>query len=712
MQHAVGSSHPTVAPAWQSLVDVLQPVLAGYATGGHILSLSLAGALLDLVPAEAVPAIVDAATAAWTAPSPGHYRRNAEDTVSRWARGYSVRRDVPPAIATVLRPTLTAEPLEETTRRLEHAIGDAGEGVTVIRAGCGLGKTRASENAARVRAARDGSHKQNVRTIISVPTNDLACQIAGHLPGCLRIYGPASVQGEHACRFRDAAQALAAGGLSVRWELCEGRRQNPCEHYQDCRARDGAEGPADARIVVGNHGLLHELSDQAGATGLLVLDEPPAVMADVTISAANLACAADMLRDFDDPFATLMAPALDCVRRWLDCAPLAQTCQIEDAFEEPDPYLLEVTCAETVADAVRDALPRRRVPPVRASSVARARHNVAYARQLGEAARVLAALHRAVTDDSWRAAVYQFRGPRYLALTGVRPDLADAIRREGRTVICAADAHLYLEHLRDVLGYEPRYLELPAPDGVAVRRIAIRARRANRTEWIVQRRPPAGLLAQALALATGRVAVVTFQALEPWVRTQAPNAATGHYGALRGLDRWAAHDTLITLGDPIPNLDHVARTTDRDIPERARALGAAELEQAHGRLRTVHRTTPCTQIHVGMLCPDGWRAPIEEHVPTEGGRPRAPSVDVGALVRALGGIRKAARAVHVAPVTVLRWTRGERVPNEEAVAALDAAARGVADLACQGVLPKPPISKLLIGGFGNTQCVMKHGGAS
>ena len=143
-----------------------------------------------------------------------------------------------------------------------------------------------------------------------------------------------------------------------------------------------------------------------------------------------------------------------------------------------------------------------------------------------------------------------------------------------------------------------------------------------------------------------------------------------------------------------------------------KGLFTAELEQAHGRLRTVHRTTPCTQIHVGMLCPDGWRAPIEEHVPTEGGRPRAPAVDVGALVRALGGIRKAARAVHVAPVTVLRWTRGERVPNEEAVAALDAAARGVADLACQGVLPKPPISKLLIGGFGNTQCVMKHGGAS
>jgi hypothetical protein len=299
---------------------------------------------------------------------------------------------------------------------------------------------------------------------------------------------------------------------------------------------------------------------------------------------------------------------------------------------------------------------------------------------------------------------------RYLALTGVRTDLAEAMRREGRTVVMAADAHLYLEHYRTMLGYEPRYLALAAPDGVAVRRVALRARRANRTEWLVRGRRPAGLLEQALVLARNagpRVAVVTFQALESWVRERAPGVDVGHYGALRGLDRWKQHDALITLGDPLPNLDHVARTTDEDTSERARALACAELEQAHGRLRTVHRTTPCTQIHVGALVPDGWRAPVEEVDPTEGGRPVAPPVDLGeleALVRAAGGIRAAARAVGVSHVAVLRWVRGERVPAQEDVATLRRAVRPTTSR-------PPPVggtetthreTLFLMGGFGTT----------
>ncbi|MFA6166983.1 MAG: hypothetical protein WC700_10220, partial [Gemmatimonadaceae bacterium] len=80
---AVTAMHAAPPMAFAGLARSLARSLSGYSAGGHAISLALAGALLDTVPPESVPAIVDAATAAagWRAPSPGHYRRNAEDTV-------------------------------------------------------------------------------------------------------------------------------------------------------------------------------------------------------------------------------------------------------------------------------------------------------------------------------------------------------------------------------------------------------------------------------------------------------------------------------------------------------------------------------------------------------------------------------------------------------------------------------------------------------
>ncbi|WP_437498241.1 hypothetical protein [Sorangium sp. So ce1099] len=57
-----------------------------------------------------------------------------------------------------------------------------------------------------------------------------------------------------------------------------------------------------------------------------------------------------------------------------------------------------------------------------------------------------------------------------------------------------------------------------------------------------------------------------------------------------------------------------------DWERRYEALCAAELEQAHGRLRTVHRTRPARMLHVGNVVPGGWRdAEVREPV---GGRPK------------------------------------------------------------------------------------------
>lgn len=83
-----------------------------------------------------------------------------------------------------------------------------------------------------------------------------------------------------------------------------------------------------------------------------------------------------------------------------------------------------------------------------------------------------------------------------------------------------------------------------------------------------------------------------------------------HYGDLRGLDQWKDADALVTLGDPVQNLGAVRHDAMfiglPDPDERVHGLTRAELEQAHGRLRTVHRTKPARSLHVGRVLPGGW----------------------------------------------------------------------------------------------------------
>jgi hypothetical protein len=83
-----------------------------------------------------------------------------------------------------------------------------------------------------------------------------------------------------------------------------------------------------------------------------------------------------------------------------------------------------------------------------------------------------------------------------------------------------------------------------------------------------------------------------------------------HYGDLRGLDRWKDADALVTLGDPVQNLGAVRHDAMfiglPDPDERVHGLTRAELEQAHGRLRTVHRTKPARSLHIGRVLPGGW----------------------------------------------------------------------------------------------------------
>lgn len=77
----------------------------------------------------------------------------------------------------------------------------------------------------------------------------------------------------------------------------------------------------------------------------------------------------------------------------------------------------------------------------------------------------------------------------------------------------------------------------------------------------------------------------------------------GYFGAQRGLDKWADCHVLATLGNPWPNVGaafRAARVLGLDQEKYLHHQLQAELIQAHGRARTVHRKEPLLLLHYGI----------------------------------------------------------------------------------------------------------------
>jgi hypothetical protein len=152
----------------------------------------------------------------------------------------------------------------------------------------------------------------------------------------------------------------------------------------------------------------------------------------------------------------------------------------------------------------------------------------------------------------------------------------------------------------------------------------------------------------------------------------------GHYGAVRGLNTMADVDALITLGDPWPNVgdarnDAAFLGLSPAWEQRLEAMCRAELEQAHGRLRAVHRARPGRALHVGTVLPSGYgwtSGRMELRTMRPGPKRLQSAMDAAELVRcvrALGGMRRAAAAVGCSPATIIRYCAGERpVPADVA----------------------------------------------
>ena len=706
----------------------------------HELALRLAGALCKRgVRPELVPTMVGRIFEGYSSDVASRVQ-DAEDTVRRYVGGLEVagRLDklfpgldvaMHELFGGVVAPRVEgeAEPLDKLTARLEEHFRRPGDGVSLVKAGPGTGKTRTFRLVAGERAAKAG--KLGTKSALSVPTTKLALQVQRDLEAagvpCARFFGPLSVPGPFdgkACKYHRAGAALASGGLSVAKLLCRG-----CDIADSCPAKDGVDGPADARVAVGPHELVAELAEHAGQTGLLGIDEPPALVTIEVISLEDLKrCLLELPIWFVSRYRTCMAPIVAGTIRWLErgldpeSGPITRG--LTDIPEELEMEAFELTLATdavgwaeaSMGDKPGDA------PPVREDQRTRLRLNVNDARACASASHVLGLLRRAVLDHEDVSASVEdhFVGKgkepvRRLVLVAAGKRMGAALRRVGSTVVMAADADVVRPLVARAIGYEPPMHVFRAPE-VRVDRTLLRWQGANRGGWL-DGGLKTGPILRAIRAAvdwyldgpkTRPFALVTFKAIENELlegksdfakdairelKRCPSGVALGHFGGLRGIDDWKDLDAIASLGDPYPNIGTLEREAAwirrgrvaLGAPDDwARQHAAAELEQVHGRLRTVHRTRAARQLHVGMVMPSAWGSNVRVLDAPEG-RPKGVDVaDMGALVDALGGRAATARALGVDVRSVFRWLSKERRPPPEVLKRLvELAAASGLDLA-------------------------------
>lgn len=363
--------------------------------------------------------------------------------------------------------------------------------------------------------------------------------------------------------------------------------------------------------------------------------------------------------------------ACDAVRQVQSHVPVEELEQARRSSRQPDGDV--IVCA---ANAVFPKRHHGTSPPLLRVAIDGVMSGVYSAHEVGAVAGVLKTVHHALASEYPVTVRVEREGDgARLLVTAPREQLARALRREGAVVVLDANADLHAPVLSRVVGYDPPLHRFDAADGAPIERTLLRTRKATRKQWFRDGKlvlaPSLRASVKALvdwALASpgdGPLGVITFAALEvalrfaaglddatqarkAWAAMGQPKAAleafraelapqlarwprallTGHYGATRGLNELATCDALATLGDPWMNLD--AAQNDAAFlglgdtwTERYEARCRAELEQAHGRLRTVHRTRPGRALHVGAVLPGGsrWEGGEVRVEELKGGRP-------------------------------------------------------------------------------------------
>ena len=477
------------------------------------------------------------------------------------------------------------------------------------------------------------------------------------------------VQGEgaHACIHHEAADLLARAGGRVREELCSecpARKHHPSGG--ECPAY--ADGSTDAPVVVLQQTLLASVLRQAAAdlenpstdtdkapVALVVVDELPPLVARVPWAAAEQARKHNLTAEMAPAAFDALGPLLASVRRRataLSARPLTlrELLALDLAGADVETALAEARTVDPGALWNR-SLPVRLArlslaPDTRGYALAR----LTAAADFSELLQVLIeAAHEPDRPLLWPAGATDTAGPTLAALAPwvrqVRPFLAAGGRLRLLDATAPSEA---LRHLWPELELH----SIEVRDAPQVRRRVLiwqhgaRGRHCSPDRSLIPdqvRGPLRRLAAVAVEINARKIGVLTHKpladALRAWLADREADPSKpapawcpdelrrlvddgaeiipGHFGAHRGLDLWAGCDLLATMGDPWPNLGAAAIEAGvlgiKGVDPQAWALEQtrAELVQAWGRARAVHRTSPVLVVHFGAstLAPEPTWAP-------------------------------------------------------------------------------------------------------
>jgi hypothetical protein len=764
-----------VSPPWQWRVEPLADVVREQPDDWHAMFMALSGALLAKGLAESQLVAMVRAISAATGADTKTRESEARTTVTRHAQGLPCTglarlrekwRDVALVLDDVALIQTQADlqrwrddkkrrerPVHETLAALRDLIRTAPPGVHLIKGDCGLGKSAEVEEVAATRAqvnhrspdARNDRAPLHSVTVMSVDKHSLGRQFQRNMRArgveTSRLFGPLSVlqdDGTPVCHYHRTARALIRGGLSMQWELCDGRNQDPCQYRAECPARVGIDGPESARVWVAPHAMLGALTAKAGKSGLVAMDEPPAPLDVLTFTATDFEAAEAMLGGyFEVRYAAAMRPALEAFRAWFDTDKDTETLSAQAVARKHGSAVGEVTLrgarhatqqagTDVVAFAAAAYDPHgitRSGPPLRSVGRYLAKANPDFAERCGRAMRLVNALHHVLTTERKNTARIDRErvGGRAMVLTYPNEPLMRAFEHEGTVLILDANADVNRPIYTVLLGREPDLHVFEAADGAPIERTHIQARGANRSGWLPKGQlvvndglvravaelfewTGPGSRSASLGIISMRTVVLALQIarapeakglrrdwiacgqsestlrdvvgrLGPVVGRYQGQIRWGHYGAVRGLNHMKDVDCLVTLGDAWPNMGDVmnelafcpAGTTWAD---RFQKKCECELEQAQGRLRTIHRTRPGRALHVGRVRPGGhaWRQRVQERDLRGGPLSSAAFTQevIDALIERLGGVRAAAAKLHVSPSALTRYRKGEREVSEGA----------------------------------------------
>ena len=292
-----------------------------------------------------------------------------------------------------------------------------------------------------------------------------------------------------------------------------------------------------------------------------------------------------------------------------------------------------------------------------------------------------------------------------IVFTFANQNLISALTRRGPTVIL--DATPDVGALCVMAGGRPvNEVVIDVRDGAPVERVHRYFSRGTRAALLSHGKPDWDALgpglAQVFELLIARnvrtALLITFKGIEealsalmaggksiPHTRAQALFRAfqsgegklvLAHYGGIRGRNEvdgvdWEHFDAIVTFADPLRNLGETRREAEvlgldgTQSERRWHFLAAAELGQAHGRLRAPRRSSPGFCLHLGRITPAGWHRDNASLDAAPVGRP------VGLAAMTLkelqdridqhGSARALARASGISPSTISLAKKGRPI---------------------------------------------------